>query len=55
MKKLLFLILICATLSTTLNASTLTRTKYNGTKTYCYYSDGEVLIYDGMEVCPAII
>ncbi len=49
MKKILLLV----ALATVLSAGVLTGTEIRGTKTYCYYSDGDIDVIDGMGICPA--
>ena len=53
MKKLF--VLLALALASTLTAAVLMSTQINGTKTYCHYSDGSVLVIDGMGTCPATI
>ena len=53
MKKVLLSIFAVATLSISLYAGVLTGSEISGTKTYCYYSDGDVKVINGMETCPA--
>lgn len=53
MKKVLFGILAIATLAISLYAGVLTGSEISGTKTYCYYSDGDVKVINGMGICPA--
>jgi len=50
MKKIIFLIIALLTL---VSAGVLTGTDIRGTKTYCYYSDGDVEVINGMGICPA--
>lgn len=50
MKKFIFVLI---TLITLLSAGVLTGTEISGTKTYCYYSDGDVKVINGMGICPA--
>ncbi len=46
-------IIVIITLITLLSAGVLTGTEISGTKTYCYYSDGDVKVINGMGICPA--
>ena len=46
-------ILFTIALVSTLTAGVLMSTQINGTKTYCHYSDGDILVIDGMGICPA--
>jgi len=53
MKKIIFAVLTITTLAVSLYAGVLMSTQINGTKTYCHYSDGGILVIDGMGTCPA--
>ena len=53
MKKILLGIIALATLLTLLSAGVLTGSEIRGTKTYCYYSDGDIKVISGMGICPA--
>jgi len=53
MKKVLFGVLALFSLVASLYAGVLMSTQINGSKTYCSYSDGSVIVIDGMGVCPA--
>lgn len=53
MKKVLLGIFAIATLAISLYAGVLTSSKISGTKTYCYYSDGDIKVINGMGICPA--
>ncbi|MCD6653761.1 MAG: hypothetical protein LT067_03180 [Sulfurovum sp.] len=50
MKKILLLLIVVASI---VSAGVLTSSEIRGTKTYCYYSDGDVIVIDGMGVCDA--
>lgn len=53
MKKILLGVMAIATLAISLYAGVLTGSEIRGTKTYCYYSDGDVQVINGMGICPA--
>jgi len=53
MKKVLFGVLALVSLVGSLYAGVLMSTQINGTKTYCSYSDGGIIVIDGMGTCPA--
>jgi hypothetical protein len=53
MKKVLFGMLALIGLVVSLYAGVLTGSEISGTKTYCYYSDGDIKVIDGMGICPA--
>ena len=53
MKKLFLGIFVLAVLSVSLYASVLMSSQINGDKTYCYYSDGDIKVIQGMGICPA--
>lgn len=54
MKKIHFIAMaFTIALVTTLTAGVLISTEINGTKTYCYYSDGDIKVINGMGICPA--
>ena len=53
MKKVLLGVVAIATLAISLYAGVLTSSEICGTKTYCYYSDGDVQVINGMGICPA--
>lgn len=52
MKKIILGLIGILGLVTALYAGVLTATEINGTKTYCYYSDGGILVINGMSTCP---
>jgi len=53
MKKIILGLLVLTAVITMVNAGVLTGTDIRGTKTYCYYSDGDVIVIDGMGTCEA--
>lgn len=53
MKKIIVGLLALAAIVTIVSAGVLTGSDTSGTKTYCYYSDGSVIVIDGMGVCDA--
>lgn len=53
MKKVLFSVFAIVTLAASLYAGVLTGSEISGTKTYCYYSDGDIKVINGMGICPA--
>jgi hypothetical protein len=53
MKKVLLGVVAIATLAISLYAGVLMSSEIRGTKTYCYYSDGDVQVIDGMGICPS--
>lgn len=53
MKKIILGIIALVSIITLVSAGVLTSTEIRGTKTYCYYSDGGVIVIDGMSVCEA--
>ena len=52
MNKILLGVFAIITFSVSLYAGVLTSSEIKGTKTYCYYSDGDIKVIDGMDVCP---
>ena len=53
MKKVLLGIFAITALAISLYAGVLTGSEISGTKTYCYYSDGDIKVINGMGICPA--
>ena len=53
MKKIVLGLIALATVVTLVSAGVLTGSDIRGTKTYCYYSDGGVIVIDGMGTCEA--
>ena len=53
MKKIIIGLLALVVIVTVVSAGVLTGSDSTGTKTYCYYSDGSVIVIDGMGVCDA--
>lgn len=53
MKKLFAGISVLAVLAASLYAGVLMSSEINGDKTYCYYSDGDIKVIQGMGICPA--
>ena len=53
MKKAIFGLLALTIIITIVSAGVLTGSDIRGTKTYCYYSDGDVIVIDGMGTCEA--
>jgi len=53
MKKMVLVGIVLTITVTALSAAVLMRTAYVGTKTQCHYSDGSVIVYDGMQACDA--
>lgn len=51
MKKVFFLVMTAFTFA---SAAVLMSSEIRGTKTYCYYSDGDVQVINGMGICPAM-
>jgi len=52
-KKILFGVLALVGLVVSLYAGVLMSSEINGDKTYCYYSDGDIKVIQGMGTCPA--
>jgi hypothetical protein len=52
MKRVLFGMILAISLA---SASVLMSSEIKGDKTYCYYSDGNVVVINGMGICPATI
>lgn len=53
MKKIIMGVSMLAVLAVSLYAGVLMSSEIRGTKTYCYYSDGDIKVIDGMGICPA--
>ena len=53
MKKIFFGTLALVSLVVSLYAGVLMSSEINGDKTYCYYSDGDIKVIQGMGICPA--
>ena len=53
MRKIVLGVIALATLITLLSAGVLTGSDIKGTKTWCYYSDGAIIVIDGVGICPA--
>lgn len=53
MKKVILGFLALTAIITIVSAGVLTGSEISGTKTYCYYSDGDVTVINGMGICPA--
>lgn len=53
MKRMLFGAFALVVLSVSLYAGVLMSSEIKGTKTYCYYSDGDIQVINGMGICPA--
>lgn len=53
MKKVFIGVSMLAILAVSLYAGVLMSSQINGDKTYCYYSDGDIKVIQGMGICPA--
>ena len=53
MKKVFISVSMLAILAVSLYAGVLMSSQINGDKTYCYYSDGDIKVIQGMGICPA--
>lgn len=53
MKKVVLGFLALTAIVTMVSAGVLMSSEIKGTKTYCYYSDGDIRVINGMGICPA--
>jgi hypothetical protein len=53
MKKVFISVSMLAILAVSLYAGVLMSSQISGNKTYCYYSDGDIKVIQGMGICPA--